>query len=88
MHIRRIYYTSNFARKVRKLPKGLKNEIKKREEIFRNDPFNPLLKTHKLKGQLKDFWAFSLTYSHRVLFEFTKKDEVLFYDVGDHRIYE
>jgi mRNA-degrading endonuclease YafQ of YafQ-DinJ toxin-antitoxin module len=53
-----------------------------------NNPFDETLKTHKLKGKLKEFWSFSVNYSFRIVFEFIKKDEVIFYDIGDHRIYQ
>lgn len=60
----------------------------KREIIFRNNAFDPCLKTHKLKGKLNDHWSFSVTYSDRILFKFLKDDEVYFYNVGNHLIYQ
>ncbi len=87
MHIKKIYYTSNFARKITRLTAELKSEIDKREVIFRMNPFDHRLKTHKLKRKLKNLWAFSITFHHRILFEFVSKNEVLFFDVGDHEIY-
>jgi len=47
-----ILYSSHFARKFKKIPEELKKVILEREKIFRNDPFDPLLKTHKLDGYL------------------------------------
>lgn len=87
MGIRTIYYTSNFAKQVKKLPHNLTRQISQREEVFRKDPFHPLLKTHKLSGKLKNLWSFSITFHHRILFEFVDKDKVLFIDVGGHEIY-
>lgn len=88
MVIKRIYYTKNFAQKAVELPLNLKSEIVKRERIFRKNPFQPILKTHKLKGKLKNLWSFSITFKHRILFEFVSKNEVLFFDVGGHEIYQ
>jgi len=31
-----------------------------------NDPHDPSLKTHKLKGDLKTFWSCSITYELRL----------------------
>jgi mRNA-degrading endonuclease YafQ of YafQ-DinJ toxin-antitoxin module len=59
-----------------------------KEVIFVKNPFNPQLKTHKLKGKLKGLWSFSVTYSFRIVFEFINDDEVIFYDIGDHKIYQ
>jgi len=88
MKIKKIYYTKNFERKVRKLPSVLKSEIEKREQLFIEDPFNPTLKTHKLKSRLKNLWTFSISFKQRILFEFVNKNKVLFFDVGGHEIYD
>lgn len=56
--------------------------------LFKENCFNPRLKTHKLKGKLNGYWSFSITYSHRGLFEFLDGDSVAFIDVGDHSIYK
>ena len=32
--------------------------------------------------------AFSVTYSFRIIFSFEKDDEVVFYEIGDHDIYD
>ena len=52
--------------------------------LFQNNPFHPSLKTHSLGGYLKDFWAISINYEHRLIFKFMKPDEVLLIDIGTH----
>jgi len=86
--IKIIRYTSKFERAYKKLSLKEKLVAEERETIFRRDVFNQRLRAHKLKSKLKDKWSFSLTYSQRVLFKFYKNDEVIFYDIGDHRIYQ
>ena len=86
--IKVIRYTSKFERAYKKLSLEEKIIAEGREKIFRKDPFNSRLKTHKLKGKLKNRWSFSLTYSQRVLFNFYEDSEVIFYDIGNHRIYQ
>ncbi|EKD56561.1 MAG: hypothetical protein ACD_58C00147G0007 [uncultured bacterium] len=83
-----IEYNQTFSRAYKKLSLKEKILAEKREKIFRQNAFDPKLKTHKLKGKLKDYWLFSITYSHRILFKFTIKGKVLFYDIGDHDIYQ
>lgn len=87
MKIKKVYYTKNFAKKASKLPMGLKSEIEEKENLFRRNVFDPSLKTHKLKGKLSNVWSFSITHKYRVLFLFTVKDEVLFFNVGGHEVY-
>lgn len=84
----RIFYTSKFAREYNKLPVTLKEIAERQEMLFRTDPFHPHLKTHKLQGKLGGFWAFSLDYRYRIIFEFFENDTVHFHSVGTHAIYD
>jgi len=52
--------------------------------IFKQNPFDMRLKTHKLSGNLKDFYSFSLEYDCRIIFYFADKNKVVFFDVGSH----
>lgn len=84
----RIIYASKFAREYKKLPKQIKDSAQDRERIFRNDPFDPVLDTHKLHGRLKEFWSFSVGFRYRIIFEFAADGVVYFHSVGDHDIYQ
>ena len=86
--IKKIYYNSNFLRSYKKLPLKEKLQAEKREKIFRDNALDSRLKTHKLKGKLKDHWSFSITYSNQIMFKFLKNNEVMFYDIGPHKIYQ
>lgn len=83
----KIYYSTKFAREYKKLPGKIKLVAEKKEKIFRKNPFHHQLKTHKLAGKLKSYWAFSLDYQHRIIFEFADKDRIWFHSVGTHEIY-
>jgi addiction module RelE/StbE family toxin len=83
-----IEYSTKFARQYKKLPKEIKDKAEKIEVIFRNNPFDKKLRTHKLSGNLKDFYAFSITGTHRIIFDNPKSGLYRFYSVGDHSIYE
>lgn len=83
----KIYYSSKFAREYRKLPLAVKKLAEEKELIFRKDPHDPALKTHKLAGRLKGFWSFSIDYQHRIIFEFAKEELIWFHSVGNHSIY-
>ncbi len=83
-----INYTSRFIKDLKKLSKEKQKLAIVREKYFRKNPFDSRLKTHKLSGKLQGYWAFSLTFSDRVLLRFIKKEEVIFYKIGSHDIYK
>ena len=84
-----IEYLPKFARQYKKLPRAIQQNAERAEKIFRADPFDSRLKTHKLSGPLRDFYAFSVTHTHRIIFDFgTDTKMVRFYSIGTHDIYE
>ncbi len=87
MEINEILYTPTFKKAFRALPKSIKDGVISKEELFRKDALDPRLKTHKLKGKFKTYYSFSISYSHRIVFRFIRKDKVLFVDCGDHSVY-
>lgn len=88
MTIVKIYYTSLFVRNFKKLSREKQKQTIKKEKLFKQNPFNPSLKTHKLTGKLEGYWAFSITYQDRVIFRFVNKKEVIFFRIGAHAIYK
>ena len=72
-----------FKRKVRG-NKVLEVRFRERIAIFQTNPFDPRLKTHRLSGQLKDLWNFSVDYDMRVVFSFIDPSRALFVDIGSH----
>ena len=83
-----IYYSLKFKRQYKKLPLSAKKQAEQIEKLFRANPFNPKLKTHKLGGQFNKYWSFSIDYQNRIIFEFYRKGMVRFHSVGDHSIYD
>ena len=63
-----IYLTSKFKKAYKRLPKEIKEKAKIKEKIFRENPFNPILETHRLHGKYKNYWAFSIDKSYRIMF--------------------
>jgi mRNA-degrading endonuclease YafQ of YafQ-DinJ toxin-antitoxin module len=72
----KVIYSSHFLKEYRKLSVEIKNIAEKKEKILKNNPFDSRLKTHKLTGNLKDFWSFSIDFKNRIIFEFI--DKILF----------
>ncbi len=83
-----IDYSTEFSRRFKKLPIEVKMEAVQKEKLFRKDPFYPSLKTHKLSGNLKGRWAFSVSYKYRIIFAFIKEKYIVFHTIGKHDIYK
>ena len=90
--VQKIVFDASFERKFTTYKENLsQKQLKKLREkiiIFKNNPFDPCLKTHKLKGKLKDYWVFTISYSYRIIFRFLDKERIFFIDIGDHSIYK
>jgi addiction module RelE/StbE family toxin len=83
-----VFYTQKFLREYKKLDKTIKAKAEKQERLFRDDPHSSILKTHKLKGELVDFWSFSVNFSYRIIFEFQDEGTAIFHSIGNHKIYK
>ncbi len=55
-----------------------------RLKLFTENPYHSSLKTHSLSGKLKGYWAFSINYDYRLVFEFITTDKALLIDIGTH----
>ena len=84
----RIYYSAKFVKSYKKLPIEVKLVAEKKEAIFRQNPFDPRLKTHKLKGELSEFYSFSITYHFRIVFHFESDNVIIFDTIGTHAVYK
>jgi mRNA-degrading endonuclease YafQ of YafQ-DinJ toxin-antitoxin module len=57
-----------------------------RQELFRINPNDPILKNHALKGSMENTCAFSITGDIRVIYKYLDDSTiiVLFLDIGSH----
>lgn len=88
MTIREIKISSVFEKQYKKLPEKIKKLAKEKEKIFRANPFDSRLYTHKLHGKEKELLAFWINYHFRIKFVFLDQETVLFLEVGTHGIYK
>lgn len=79
-----IFFSPRFKRSFKKLPKNLQDLSWKKIQIFKESPFHPALKTHKLA--VDDLWALSIDYKNRIVFRFLDTSVQLI-NIGDHSIY-
>lgn len=82
--------SSAFVREAKKLIKkqsSMAQNLQKALELLSQDPFNAKLRTHKLKGELKDSWSCSAGYDLRIIFsfvEYEQKQAILLESIGTH----
>mgnify|MGYP001576425153 FL=1 len=83
-----IFVTKKFKKQFKKTPKSVKKQFKNKLKILKNNPFNELLKTHRLQGHLKDFYSFSINYQYRSIFGLKKINIIILHKIGTHEIYK
>ena len=83
-----VIFSARFLRSAKRLPAEIQKKLEKRSALFKNNPFDPQLGTHKLHGELQGFWAYSVDYHYRVVFVFNNKKITTYYDIGTHAIYQ
>lgn len=80
-----IKYHKKFNKKFYKFTPKLRKKIRNIIELFKENPHNPILKNHALKGRLKGQRAFSATGDIRIIFKKTNDYViVIMLDVGIH----
>lgn len=77
-----------FKRTIKKNPQ-LEKKILAILDLLENDPFTPSLKSHKLTGNLANFWSCSVSYDCRIVFTFSQDTEsselvIILVDIGTH----
>ena len=83
----KVSFSSNFKKAYKKRIRfDVEKQLKFIEclALFMNAPYHPKLRTHKLIGELKELWSFSIEYDLRVVFYFISDTEVIFEDIGTH----
>jgi addiction module RelE/StbE family toxin len=78
-----IKYSKGFLKQAKKLSPELRQQLQERLVLFDENPLNPTLRNHALKGKYKDYRSISVTGDVRVLY-LQSGDEVIFDAVGTH----
>jgi mRNA-degrading endonuclease YafQ of YafQ-DinJ toxin-antitoxin module len=88
MKIIRTEVSSRFKKSFKKLPPKIQRKTISRIKLFKENPFDPRLRTHPLSGKEKECWSFWIDYHYRIKFIFVDENEVLSLDSGTHNIYK
>jgi len=75
--------SSRFLRKAKKLKEPQASMLRAALRRFATDPQDALLHTHKLKGELEPYWAFSVDDDLRVVFRW-EGGEAFLVTLGSH----
>lgn len=79
-------FEKRFQKYKNQLTETERQRLKKRLEIFKENIFDRRLKTHKLKGELNNYFAFSISYSDRIVFKILDDEGIYFIEIGSHDI--
>lgn len=82
-----ILYKPTFIRQLNKLDKDLREEVLEKIDLFKIKDNHLLLKVHKLHGELREFYSFSVNYKIRIVFMWNN-NEVVLVSIGDHDLYK
>jgi len=82
----KIKTTRQFDKSFKKLPEQVKKVSEKKIGDFIDDPKNPVLRDHALKGKMKGKRSFSIKDDYRLVYRKTENGEVifLFMNIGTH----
>lgn len=83
-------FDAAFEKKFKKFASQLtetgRRRLKRKLEIFTENIFDKRLRTHKLKGELGAYHAFSIDYSNRIVFRTLDDGGIYFVEIGGHDI--
>ncbi len=79
-----IVYSQDFIKSAKLIPKPIQNKLAALLEIFKNNPFNPKLRTKPLTGPLKGIYSFRITRDWRVIFIFFNPETIFLLEAA-HR---
>lgn len=79
-----IYTTATFDELFLKLPKKIQVKADEKTKLFKENPFNPILRTEKLHPKGHDVWSFRVDINYRIVFKFTGKNSAEFRFIGHH----
>ncbi|MGV8175205.1 MAG: type II toxin-antitoxin system YafQ family toxin [Methanothrix sp.] len=81
-------FKRSFKRSIRRRP-DLQEKIENALKLLSDNPYHPVLHTHKLKGDLAGSWACTVDFEYRIVFEFVRdsktQEEIIMLDaIGTH----
>lgn len=79
-----IQYTPKFKKQYKKLPKKFREQFDDRLILFVENPTNPLLRVHPLKGSFSGYWSMNISGDLRALYLKRGEEIIIFALIGTH----
>jgi mRNA-degrading endonuclease YafQ of YafQ-DinJ toxin-antitoxin module len=83
-----VIYAPAFVKQFKKVEVSLQEEVLEKIKLFQDGNNHQSLKMHKLHGEFKACYSFSVNYKIRIVFEYLSKNEVALLALGDHDLYK
>lgn len=84
-----VSFSPLFVKTLQSFPDALREEVITKINLLQDEQNHEMLRVHKLKGRLKGYYAFSVNYRFRILFQYVGKPRRAYLlTVGDHDVYD
>lgn len=80
----KIEYTKKFRKQYSKLNSKVREQFKKRQRLWLNDPYNSQLHLHMLTGEYAGLYSINITGDIRALYKKIDDAYVIFGFIGTH----
>jgi len=80
----KIEYTKRFRKQYSRLNPKIREQFKKRQRLWLNDPYNTQLHLHMLTGEYAGLYSINVTGDIRALYEKIDDTYVIFGFIGTH----
>jgi addiction module RelE/StbE family toxin len=80
----RLRYLAVFKKQYKKLPKPFQLQFDARLALFLEDPTDPRLRVHPLKGAFAGYWSMNINGDLRALYRYDGDEVVIFALIGTH----
>jgi addiction module RelE/StbE family toxin len=77
-------YLASFKKQYKKLPKPFQKRFDERLALFAEDPTDPRLRVHPLKGKFAGYWSMNVNGDLRALYRHDGDEIVIFALLGTH----
>lgn len=79
-----VLFRTYFQKKYHKLGNKLPLQIKNRIFLFTENPSNPQLRNHPLRGKYNGYYSINITGDYRAIYKIINKDVAEFTDIDTH----
>ncbi len=79
-----IKFSKTFVKQRKKASAKIQKTVDERIELFIENPANPLLNLHKLKGVLMKYHSINISGDRRAIIKISEKEVAVFMFLGTH----